>query len=407
MSKREGLMDLVEIGKDDLKKNYECIEHGKSYDTSEPQSIVWFLPIVTHALKGGVRTVFASAEQMTIKHGTLNTFIIYSYNGKDFDIDQLSESLSLHFPSLKFIVLKFLHGRDSVDIIPRSDIAVCTLWTTAYVMLKYNRTFRKFYFMQDFEPMFYTGGAMYMLIEQTYRLGYSCIANTPGVGNRYLKYNPDMTYFLPGVDRDLYHPLPVEQEKNRNGHEWQIVFYGRPNNIRNAFYLGIDVLKNIKEILGESVRILSVGAEWSEKEYGVDGVIENLGLLKKIEDVADLYRNSDVGLVFMATPHPSYQPLEYMASGCLVATNKNEENSWLLNEENSLLLDPIAAVAAEEIIACMKDRASLESKVRKGLETVEELNWTAAYDVIEKRMIGQCSHSKTMICSEMYSDNSK
>lgn len=382
-------MDLVTTTTQDLDANRAAIATGQTITIDKPQVITWFLPIVTHALKGGVRTVFAFSEQMSVKYGTLNVFVLYAFNGRDFDTEELTASLKLHFPNQKFVLRKFLHGKDRAEDLPHSEIAVCTLWTTAYIMLRYNQTFRKFYFMQDYEPMFYQGGELYMMIEQTYRFGYSCIANTPGVGNRYLAYSPDMVSFLPGIDHSSFYPDDSRDDDFSAAGPWQIVFYGRPGNARNGFFLGTDILKAIKAQLGDQVRILSAGAEWAPENYGLDGVVENLGLLKTMEEVAELYRASDIGLVFMATPHPSYQPLEYMACGCLVATNRNEANSWLLNDENALLLEPIPHVAADRMVALLRDPQRRRVMRIKGRETVTRLQWDDAYDIIERRMLSK------------------
>ena len=254
-------------------------------------------------------------------------------------------------------------------------------------MLRYNQTFRKFYFVQDFEPMFYAGGDLYMLIEQTYRLGYSCIANTPGVGNKIRTYSSDVVSFLPGIDGSVFHPDPEKIRRNTAEGSYQIAFYGRPGNARNGFFLGVDTLRAVKARLGSQVRIVSAGDDWDPAEYGLQGVVENLGLLRRIEDVADHYRNSDMGLVFMATPHPSYQPLEYMACGCVVATNRNEANSWLLNDNNALLLEPIAEVAADRMVALLRDPGRRRNLIEGGIETIRRLDWKNAFEVIETRLL--------------------
>lgn len=380
-------MDLARASIEDLEFNRISIERGKLKHLGEPRTMLWFLPLVPHALKGGVRTVFSFSEYMSIKYGTQSVFVIYSFTGRDFDLDPLSASLREHFPNLRFTLFKFRRGVDSEKDLPHSQIAFCTLWTTAYLLLRYNRTLRKYYFMQDFEPMFYPGGEIYMMIEQTYRFGFSCIANTPGVGNKYLQYSNDVTSFLPGVDRSVFYP----DEKNLNSLNrpdlFDVVFYGRPDNARNGFFLGLDILKALKRKMGSKVRIRSVGADWKPGDVGVEGVVENLGLLKSIEEVASLYRRSHLGLVFMATPHPSYQPLEYMASGCIVATNLNEANGWLLNDKNTLLLEPLAEVAAERIVQLLSDTPGRLSLIREGLNTIASLEWSEAYRVIENRIL--------------------
>ncbi|WP_462384170.1 rhamnosyltransferase WsaF family glycosyltransferase [Pseudomonas sp. Marseille-QA0892] len=385
--KRDSLMDLAQVSLEDFESNRLCIERGRAKPLGRPQTILWFLPLVPHALKGGVRTVFAFSEYMSVKHSTQFVFVVYSFTGRDFDLDPLSISLRVNFPNLRFTLRKFLRGVDSENDLPHSQIAFCTLWTTAYLLLRYNKTQRKYYFMQDFEPMFYAGGEIYMMIEQTYRLGFTCIANTPGVGNKYLEYSSDVTSFLPGVDRSVFYPDNIYMDAVSRPTVFNIVFYGRPENARNGFFLGLDILKALKRKMGSKVRIYSVGADWKPGDFGVDSVVENLGLLKSIDEVASLYRRSHLGLVFMATPHPSYQPLEYMASGCIVATNRNEANEWLLNESNALLLEPLSDVAAERIVQLLSDTPRRLSLVREGLNTVASLDWSEAYRVIESRVL--------------------
>jgi len=84
-------------------------------------------------------------------------------------------------------------------------------------------------------------------------------------------------------------------------------------------------------------------------------VIENLGILP-YEETARLYRESDVGVALMLTRHPSYIPLELMACGCLVVTNKNHWTRWLLeNGVNCLLTDASPSCLAAKVEAGLKD----------------------------------------------------
>lgn len=389
MIKRDGLLDLARTNINELEENANCIKNGYEKPLDSLRTILWFLPLVPHSLKGGVRTVFSFSEYLTLKYETQTIFVIYSFTGRDFDLSPLSDSLREHFPNLRFILRKFRRGVDRESDLPHSQIAFCTLWTTAYLLLRYNRTQRKFYFMQDYEPMFYAGGEVYMSIEQTYRFGFSCIANTPGVGNRFLQYSTDMISFLPGIDKKIFYPNQKSLKTIVTPEVFNIVFYGRPDNIRNGFFLGLDILKIIKRKMGLRVRIKSVGADWNPKDFGAEDILENFGLLKTIEEVANIYRSCHLGLVLMATPHPSYQPLEYMASGCIVATNLNEANSWLLNEKNSLLLEPLAEVAAERIVKLLTNTSLRLSMIQQGIATVQSLEWSTAFRNIEERILKQ------------------
>jgi len=385
MLKDQGLIRIANAGVDDIRLNKISIASSRNKRFDRINTVSWFLPVVTHALKGGVRTVFTFAEKMSRRWGTVNVFVMYSHNGADFDIQEISNSLSQYFPKMRFVIRKFISGKTSIDEIPQTEIGLCTLWTTAYLLLKYNRVVKKFYFMQDYEPLFYEAGSIYAAIEQTYRFGFSCIANTPGVGNRYLSYSSDMVSFYPGVDTSVFFPSNHHRSPNRTR---RVVFYGRPGNARNCFSLGVMTLQALKRKMKDKVEIISVGADWDVNQYGLQGVVENRGLLNSLSEVADLYRSADVGLVFMATPHPSYQPLEYMACGCIVATNINEANRWLLDDDNSIQVEPVPEIAAQKILEALKDDARMSRLRSQALTKIADYTWDSAYSVFEKRILG-------------------
>ena len=56
---------------------------------------------------------------------------------------------------------------------------------TAYVAAHFANARRKFYLVQDFEPMFYPAGTMYALAEESYRLGLYGLCNTENLLHLY------------------------------------------------------------------------------------------------------------------------------------------------------------------------------------------------------------------------------
>ena len=379
-----GLIALAEASRADIERNRQAIERGRGRG-GDPKTCIWFVPEFSHVLKGGLRTIFAAAERMTQRWGTRHTFVVFSFTGRDFDAVPIEKGLATHFPSLAFSVRKFLRGAHDVADLPEADIGVCTLWTTAYLLLKHNKVSRKYYFLQDFEPVFYAGGSVSAVIEATYRFGFTCIANSYGVAQCYRRYSHDVTAFAPGLDLDVFHPPTARPQAGPR----RVVFYGRPTNDRNAFGLGLDVLRRVKAIMGDGVVIQSVGAAWDEAEFDVEGVIENLGLLQTLQEVGDLYREADLGLVFMLSAHPSYQPLEYMGCEAVVATNVNEHNAWLLqHDRNCVALNPVPGAAAEEITALLADEERMARLKAGGRATVAALSWDRAYDVILGALAG-------------------
>ena len=365
--KKDAEVIAYDVSKEELDDNAILMNNFFKNPTLELNTVVWFIPWFDHIIRGGIYTIFRIANHFTMSENTHNIFVLKT--GRRRNLDELKKEIHDAFPNLDFEVID-LDKFGSISDLPSSDAAFCTLWTTAYSLVKYNNCKAKFYLNQDYEPLFSAAGSVYGLIEETYRFKFIGLANTKGVGDKYESYGNVVKYFTPAVDKTLYYPGSSDDSKKR------VVFYGRPLNPRNGFILGIEALKMVKAYFGDSVEIFSAGAEFDLNEYGLDGVITNLGLLDSIEEVADLYRKCDVGLVFMFTPHPSYQPLEYMACGCATVTNINESNMWLLKDkENAILSEPVISCVAENIINLLNDDNMRNNIIQNGIKTIEKIDW--------------------------------
>jgi hypothetical protein len=78
----------------------------------------------------------------------------------------------------------------------------------------------------------------------------------------------------------------------------------------------------------------------------------------------------------MLTRHPSYQPLEFMASGMATVSNENPFTTWLLQHERTALLTrPIPSFVAAQIGRLVDDRALRERLADAGLERVQGGSW--------------------------------
>jgi glycosyltransferase involved in cell wall biosynthesis len=240
---------------------------------------------------------------------------------------------------------------DKLDI-PESDACIATLWATAFPALKYQKTKRKFYFVQDYEPLFYRAGSGSGLAESTYRFGFYGIANTVSLKDSYeVESGQKAIHFSPCIDTQVFfRPDPRLQRLKSVRSYRQLFVYARPNHPRNAFELVAAALRMVKERLSDRVRIVCAGDEWQAKDHGLDGVIENLGILD-YRRTAQVYRESDAGVALMFTRHPSYIPFELMACGALVIANRNRWTEWLLKDgENCLLSEASTTCLAETIV---------------------------------------------------------
>jgi GT2 family glycosyltransferase/glycosyltransferase involved in cell wall biosynthesis len=339
-------------------------------------TVAWFVPAFEHVLRGGLRTIFSVAADLNAHYGTRNIFVLCA-DGEG-DGEGIASHVAEHFPDLPVDYVWHRYGDSTVDL-PPAGAGICTLWTTAYELIRYNQCQAKFYFAQDWEPSFYEAGSRGALIEQTYQFGFVVLANSRGVAERCRRFEEWVGYFTPGVDQTLFFP----STEGESSPPHRLVFYGRPRNARNGFALGIEALRRVKAAYGNSVDLISVGAEFEEDVYGLAGVVRNLGVLRSLEEVAALYRTCDVGLVFMYTAHPSYQPLEYMASGCVTITNFNPSNAWLLRDKENCVIAPSTVSGISDAICdLLADDALRRQVARGGVETARNLSWADGFAAI-------------------------
>ncbi|KKK47215.1 hypothetical protein LCGC14_3157440, partial [marine sediment metagenome] len=222
------------------------------------------------------------------------------------------------------------------------------------------RTRRKFYLIQDFEPMFYPAGTVYALAEQTYRMGLYGIASGPTLKEMYERdYGGKAIHYNACVDTSLFHSGEVDQESSD---QFTVFLFGRPGHWRSCYELAIAALKRLKEHWQGRLHIITAGS-WANASDPVSAsMLDNLGLLD-YEATPDLYRRCDVGLVLTMSKNPSYVTLEMMACGTLLVSNYNPAASWLLRDgENCLLAEP----TAESLYQAL-ERGVLDRQLRKRL----------------------------------------
>lgn len=373
---RLALSKLFDVLPGELERNAEVLRGYEELDELDVRTIQWFVPVFVHAYFAGVFTILRFADHFARVHGVENRFCFYDAPKRN-DYKLVGRKLVDAFPALAGSEItqwqRDRAGDDPFGHLRECDVAIATFWTSAYPAMRFNRCRAKFYFVQDFEPAFYPAGSGWALAEETWHFGLPGIVNTPGLAEVYRSYGNAAVSFVPGVDTERWHP--PGRKPSSDGHPVKVFFYGRPAQPRNAFGLGLFALSKVKEQLGDRVEIVCAGAEWNPGAYKMLGVLENLGVLS-LEQVTELYRDCDIGLVLMLTKHPSYQPLEFMASGMITVTNANPATDWLLrHEENALVAPNAGSLIAEQIVRAAEDPELRERLTRTALAEVRAARW--------------------------------
>jgi glycosyltransferase involved in cell wall biosynthesis len=331
--------------------------------TGEVRSLTWFIPEFTNPFYGGIHTILRFADYFLRTHGVVSRFAVLGRCHPSVIGDRMATA----FPDLAARSdVRIAGTTESINALPECDGAIATLWTTAYALLHFEKPRRKFYFVQDYEPFFYPAGSASALVEATYDFGFHGICNTGQLRDLYTAKGGEADYFDPCIDPRVFHDHNRHEGNGipAGGKVSTVFCYARPGHPRNGFELLGAALRIVKDKLGDSVRIVTAGADWDPATYDLQGVLLNLGNLGYATTGA-LYRACDVGLAMMMTCHPSYLPFELMACGSLVVTNRNPHTAWLLRDgENCLLAEGSATSLAERILEGLSD-ADLRTRITR------------------------------------------
>ena len=229
-------------------------------------------------------------------------------------------------------LVSFASDRCPEIFVTAKDRFICTAWWTAYAALKiigqqidlFGPDHQKLlYLIQDFEPSFYNWSSHYALAESTYQSNIQTIAVFNSLFLKQYFNNKNYQFFKEYVFEPRLNPvLKKWLGQGEQSRKKTIVFYGRPSVNRNCFPLIIEALRIWvqKDTNAGDWKIVSVGEDHPHVDLGNDITISSMGKLS-LEAYAKLLLESAVGLSLMASPHPSYPPLEMAHFGMLTITN--------------------------------------------------------------------------------------
>lgn len=253
-----------------------------------------------------------------------------------------------------------------MEAAPPARITMATSWLTAYYVRDFQSTLHRTYFVQDFEPYFHAAGSDYALAEETYRFGFIGITAGTWLKEKLAaEYGMRTQAFLFSFDRTKYFQRTRDEPKTR-----QIFFYARPWTERRGFEMGLLVLNEVKRRLPD-VQIVLAGGKMDKFHIPFEHV--SMGILDA-NALATLYGQCDAALVLSFT-NLSLLPLELMACGTPVVSNKAPCTTWLLNDENACLCAPTTEALADGLCAVLNDPA-LASRLRQtGLAVAAGTDW--------------------------------
>ncbi|MBU3739736.1 MAG: glycosyltransferase family 4 protein [Rhodoferax sp.] len=263
---------------------------------------------------------------------------------------------------------------DTVHEIDRfpGELFLTTSWWTTAATLGAVEPSAVVYLLQEDERMFYAHGDEHLRCARVLaRDDIRFVINTRLLYDHLLASGLGQLaqcgrWFEPAFPSSVFHPAEPAPGSRR-----RLFFYARPNNQRNLFHFGLEVLeaaiaRGIIDL--QTWDLVLVGKDiprlrFDEGRYTPE-LLENLSWT----DYAGLVGRTDLGLCLMYTPHPSYPPLDLAASGAVVVTNTFGNKQDLSGYSPNILcappsLEPMLA-ALTQGLALAQDRAQRQANHR-------------------------------------------
>lgn len=251
-----------------------------------------------------------------------------------------------------------------------TDIVVATYWESVYYAKKIKGY--KTYFIQDYEPYFYTFGEKFLLCKQTYDLGFHMIS----LG----QWNKEMIKKECDKKCDFI-DFPYEKSEykhvHRNYHEYKdkknlkIAVYIK-NEEKRAPFIIQTILENLRNKFKENEKNVEIFYFGEDKNIKMNNG-NSLGKLSK-DDLFKLYSECDFGVVASLT-NISLVPYEMIATGLPVIEFKYGTFSYFFEDNSCILTDFNYKNLYNQLTYYLKNPDELEIMSNNALKQIQNLSW--------------------------------
>jgi hypothetical protein len=323
--------------------------------------------LIPGAAKGGGYTTIFRIIRYLEAHGFLNRIYFYNVYGADhrYYADIVRNSYGFNGE-----VLPLEEGMQDAHAV------VATSWQTAYPVFNSRCTGKRIYFVQDFEPYFYPVGALNLLAENTYRMGFHAITAGRWLAHKLrAEYAMSADSFEFGSDTSCYQRL---EGSSRRG----IVFYARPEVARRGFELGLMAVEIFAGRHPEmEIHFYGAKVGWLPFRFINHGRVAP-------NELNDIYNRCYAGLSLSLT-NVSLVPHEMLAAGCIPVVNEAVHNRIVLDNAFVRYAPPYPEALAAELEQLVM-APDFDSLSRAAASSVRGASWDdagATVDAIFRRAL--------------------
>ncbi|MBO0346823.1 glycosyltransferase family 4 protein [Roseibium sp. CAU 1637] len=233
---------------------------------------------------------------------------------------------------------------------------------------------RKFYLVQDFEPSFYPAGSEYLLTESTYRFDFDCLCAGEWLHQMMIERYGRWSMCWPlAFDASVYRLRNTRQRSAK-----RIALYARYVTDRRAVELAFLALGILKK-RGVEFEVDCFGINLGD--MGMDIPFRDHGVLNS-EELATLYSECAVGLVFSATNH-SLVNKEMMACGLPVVDLETDSVRAIFPNDCMIFAEPSPNGIADALEKLLSDPLERDRFREVGLRYVQQFDWSASARLVE------------------------
>lgn len=253
-----------------------------------------------------------------------------------------------------------------------SDIVIASSWDTVSFVKKMKGY--KMYFLQDYEPYFYSFGELFLMANKTYEQGLHMVS----LGN----WNKEM------VEKNCKLISPIEavefpyESKEYPAINRDYASYPKKKDFLIAVYLKYSVrrlpcitqylLKQVKEEFKKDGINLDIKYFGEDKSFHCDAG-ENLGMLSK-KQILELYKKADFGMV-ASMSNISLVPFEMLATGLPLIECEDGTFSYFFPENTALFASLSYMDLYNQMKKVMREPQLLEDMHNVADSCLKSLSW--------------------------------
>jgi hypothetical protein len=251
-----------------------------------------------------------------------------------------------------------------------AHVIMATGWPTAYPIFNSTCPGMRFYFVQDFEPFFHPVGALSLLAENTYQMGFRAVTAGRWLATKLTReFGMAADSFDFGCDASSYSRTP---NTKRSG----LVFYSRPEAPRRGFELGLMAME-VFAARHPEMDLHFYGNTMGDLPFR----FVNHGRVTP-DELNKIYNQCYAGLSLSLT-NVSLVPHEMLAAGCIPIVNEGVQNRIVLDNPFVRYAQPYPQALADALEAVVTD-PNFESLSASAAASVNQLTWDDAGATVDR-----------------------